>query len=183
MADVLQPLFTRLSEPDLLESGIDGFTQNANESLHHLLWEFCPKTAFTGSNVVAIAAGLAVLQFNTGSISLSKVLNEMGIPSGYHCTSALHRLDYDRIIHANIKSQDSTKLERKRRRAQKKGFLDAQEEREGAQYSSGRFLSNTLLSDEVPGPSCDTSRKCSKCRGPMKGHKRGQPCPDSLQLS
>jgi hypothetical protein len=128
-----------LSEPELLESGIDGFTQNANESLYHLLWDFCPKTAFTGSNIVAIAAGLAVLQFNTGSISLSKVLNEMGIPSGYHCTSALHRLDYDRIIHANIKSQDSTKLERKRRRAQKKAFWMHRKNEKGFSIHQGDF--------------------------------------------
>ena len=37
VADVLQPLFYRLGEPERLESAIDGFTQNANESFHHLL--------------------------------------------------------------------------------------------------------------------------------------------------
>lgn len=64
----------RLGEPELLESAIDGFTQNANESFHHLLWDFCPKTVFTSSTIVAIAAGLAVLQFNKGNIALSHLL-------------------------------------------------------------------------------------------------------------
>ena len=111
-------------------SAIDGFTQNANESFHHLLWDFCPKTVFSSSNIVAIVAGLAVLQFNKGSIALSQVLREMGIEPGAHCVSALHRHDYNRIIHASIKSMESTKLQRKRRRVEKKGLQDAREARE-----------------------------------------------------
>ena len=49
--------------------------------------------------------------------------------------SALHRHDYNRIIHASIKSMKGTKLQRKRRRAERKGLLDAQEAREGVQYN------------------------------------------------
>ena len=48
--------------------------QNANESFHHLLWDFCPKTVFTNSTIVAIAPGLGVLQFNKGNIALNHLL-------------------------------------------------------------------------------------------------------------
>ena len=180
VANVLQPLFDRLSEPELLESGIDGFTQNANESLHHILWDFCPKTVYSGSTIVAIAAGLAVLQFNKGSISISQVLKEMGMNPGPHCIAALHRLDRDHIIHAYIKSKKKTKLERKRRRAEKKGLLDAQEETEGVQYAAGQFIADTTIMDIARVPRKAQTRTCKKCKGPMKGHKRGQACPSTL---
>ena len=176
VATVLRPLFDRLSEPNLLESAIDGFTQNANESLHHLLWDFCPKMLFCSSTIVAIAAGLAVIQFNKGALSISRVLKEMGINPGAHCMAALYRQDKERIYHARIKSTSATKIQRKRR----KGLQDTIEEREGVQYASGEFLASTSLHDDVlhTYPSV-APRKCSKCHGPMKGHKRGQPCPTS----
>lgn len=179
VANVLQPLFDRLSDPELLESGIDGFTQNANESLHHILWDFCPKTVFSSSTIVAIAAGLAVLQFNKGNISISQVLKEMSMDPGPHCIAALHRLDSDRIIHAYIKSKKDTKPERKRR-AEKKGLLDAQEEAEGVQYAAGQFIANTTIMDVTRVTRKAQTRTCKKCKGPMKGHKRGQACPTTI---
>lgn len=151
VANILRPLFDRLSEPELLESAIDGFTQNMNKSFHHLLLDFCPKTVFT-SSTVAIAAGLAVLQFNNGNIELSQVLKEMGIEPGAHCVSALHCHNYNCIIHASIKSMENTKLQRKRR-ADKKGLQDAQEAREGMQYASGQFIADMTLTANAPGPS------------------------------
>ena len=134
---------------------------------------------FTSSIIVAISAGLAVLQFNRGSIGLSQVLKEMGIEPGTHCTTAQHRHDYNCIIHASIKFMKSTKLQRKTRRAEKKGIQDAQKEREGMQYEAGQFVANTTLAADVPCPNKGQTRKCTKCKGPMKGHTRDQPCPSA----
>ena len=91
--------------------------------------------------------------------------------------SALHRHDYNCIIHASIKSMKGTKLQRKRRRAEKKGLQDAQEDREGVQYAAGQFIADTTLTTNAPGPSKGKGRMCKKCKRPMKGDKRGQPCP------
>lgn len=54
-------------------------------------------------------------------------------------------------------------------------------EKEGVMYEPGGFGPDGQLI-EVPAAEAskrkNTSvRKCRKCKQPMKGHKRGQPCP------
>ena len=39
----LKPIFDDLSSADLLSRCLDGYTQNANESLHGMIWSRCPK--------------------------------------------------------------------------------------------------------------------------------------------
>ena len=40
---LLKPTYDRLGSPTLLEKCIDGYTQNANKSLHSVVWRLCPK--------------------------------------------------------------------------------------------------------------------------------------------
>ena len=49
IVDLLKPIYARLGSKSLMEKCVDGFTQNANESLHSIVWRFCPKTVLGSS--------------------------------------------------------------------------------------------------------------------------------------
>ena len=44
--DQIIPIFKDLTHPDLLNKCLEGYTQNANESLNQKIWKFCPKNQF-----------------------------------------------------------------------------------------------------------------------------------------
>lgn len=59
----IKPVFEKLSSDDLLEKCAHGGTQNANESLHNMIWARCPKTVFVGRTRLEIAVCDAVLEY------------------------------------------------------------------------------------------------------------------------
>ena len=56
----LKPLYKRLSDEELLKRCTRGGTQNANESLHSLIWRTCPKEIFVSKKKVELAVLSAV---------------------------------------------------------------------------------------------------------------------------
>ena len=75
----------------MLERCVKGQTQNANESLHHVIWLRCPKEGFVGRNTVETAVALAVASFNDGAKSVDDLLRSMGLGEGDHTLQALVR--------------------------------------------------------------------------------------------
>ena len=51
-----------------------GKTQNANESLHSVIWSRCPKTVFVGVRRVCGAVASASAGFNEGTSHISQVM-------------------------------------------------------------------------------------------------------------
>eukprot|EP00745_Piridium_sociabile_P043372 TRINITY_DN88658_c0_g1_i4.p1 TRINITY_DN88658_c0_g1~~TRINITY_DN88658_c0_g1_i4.p1 ORF type:complete len:192 (-),score=30.36 TRINITY_DN88658_c0_g1_i4:167-742(-) len=66
----VKPIFKDLAHPDLLRKCVDGYTQNANESLNCVIWKYCPKTKNNGLTTVNIAISIAVCLFNDGASTL-----------------------------------------------------------------------------------------------------------------
>ena len=66
MLKAIKPVFERLSDDALLQKCAHGGTQNANESLHNMIWMRCPKTVFVGRTRLEIAVFDAVSVFNEG---------------------------------------------------------------------------------------------------------------------
>ena len=112
---VVTPLFERLSDKTLLATTKDCLTQNSNESLHHLIWDKCPKTGFTGLGCVQIATCFAVLEFNFGRSSYNEIISTMGIDPGFYARDAFAKRDRQRLYFANVKSSPSYKEKRVRR--------------------------------------------------------------------
>ena len=54
-------------------------TQNANESLNHLIWDRCPKTMFCSRARIESSVSEAVACFNTGAESKALLLKAAGI--------------------------------------------------------------------------------------------------------
>jgi hypothetical protein len=58
--EVLLPIFTDLSSTNLLAGCGRGLTQNANESLHHCIWNIVPKDMFHSPAEVSLGIDMAV---------------------------------------------------------------------------------------------------------------------------
>ena len=78
----------------MLKTAVEGLTQNANEALHQLVWNRCPKKGFAGRLTVETAASLAVLEFNRGAQSLCSVMSQLGV---WASTQSMHLLAVIRI--------------------------------------------------------------------------------------
>ena len=130
-------VFGRLSFCECLTMGT---TQNANESLHSVLWHNAPKTKKVGQKSMQASAALAVLSFNDGSLSYSTVLDELGIPL---CHSSLQHLsDRDKIRYKKRMLRVSAPHKKRRRElAALAVSLNSSRKRKNkdASYNSGMF--------------------------------------------
>ena len=70
-----------------------GKTQNSNESLHNMLWHNSPKSKHVGQKSVLASTALAVLSFNDGSLSYSRVMEELGLTVSHHTLVYLSKRD------------------------------------------------------------------------------------------
>ena len=59
--DLILPVFTDLSKPDLLKKCLHGKTQNNNECLHGVVWKRIPKDIFVGRKVLEIGICSAII--------------------------------------------------------------------------------------------------------------------------
>ena len=128
-----------MSDEELLKKCLHGKTQNNNESLNGVIWKKCPKDVFVGRPTLETGVASAVLNFNDGSSGVLDVLNSLKIEPGKFTTEFCDKRDSERVIKMDLKSSDQTKLRRKQLRAQRKGFIDTIEQKEGFVYGAGEF--------------------------------------------
>lgn len=140
VSDEIYPTFIALSKTDLLKSCLHGGTQNQNEAFNALIWQRATKETHSGLPTVELATYLAVGHFNDGAEhTICLILEHLGILPGKNCKKSCKKLDQDRIRHSVRKSTEQAKKRRRKIRHQKKGFGEAQEEREGPMYEAGAF--------------------------------------------
>ena len=73
------PVYEDLSNENLLQRCIRGFTRNNNENLNTLIWSFSPKWVFSSAKTVKIESYLAESIFNEGYKCLLKMMHIMNI--------------------------------------------------------------------------------------------------------
>lgn len=132
--DAIKPIFIDLTSPELLNKCLEGYTQNANESINQLIWKYCPKNQYHGVKTVSTAVGLAVIIYNDGSKSIASVFERLGISVGNFCRTYLCTRDSQRIDKADIRATEAS-LEY--RRAKRQERLAADEAVEDGAYSCG----------------------------------------------
>ena len=135
----LVPVYLRLSQKELLRRCSRAATQNVNEAVNGMIWTMCSKESFCSVRTVETAVYLAVILYNEGHEKLSEVLTDLGCPVSASTTQALRKLDEEKSYHRRRKSSDMEKSTRRTRRAQRKGFRDQAQEKEGVTYSAGGF--------------------------------------------
>lgn len=136
--ELLEPIYDDLSDPELLGRCLHGKTQNPNESINKTIWDKCPKTVWMSRKVVSEATYSAVVLFNDGNSSRSKIHTKLGL-SGCFTNQACRDRDLARLQFAGIKASVEGKARRKQLRAIKKGFGDKCESSEGILYEKGAF--------------------------------------------
>ena len=135
---LIEPIFKDLSSDRLLGKCLHGETQNANESFNALIWKRCPKHVFVNRTVLEIAASSAIITFNDGFQSVSRVIQEIGMLPGQFFQQGAVNKDSRRTDLCSRKSSESYIKRRKQLRAKRKGYIDKEREIEGGDsYAAG----------------------------------------------
>ena len=95
--EAITPVFTDLSNDDLLKKCTHGQTQNVNEALLGVTWQKCPKHVYCSRHVIEIGTAPAVINFNDGAKGICKVLMNMGINPGKNMIDGIKRKNARRV--------------------------------------------------------------------------------------
>ena len=137
--NLILPIIKDLQADDLLIKCLHGTTQNANEALNSIIWSRVPKHTFVSKSTIEMGTYSAVLHYNDGANGVLEVLKYFGL-SGIVTLASSSKVDKTRIRHMKSKSTDKSKMQRKKIRAVKKGFIDDQQIKETTDsYISGGF--------------------------------------------
>lgn len=133
----IRPVYERLSNNELLERCLGGFTQNNNESVNSLIWSMAPKVTSSGAKIVEIATYIATNIFNDGYNNILLTMQIMNLTIGPNAQQACQKWDTDRITIANLRAQQATKEARKLKRAAQKESEDITFAAEETLYGPG----------------------------------------------
>ena len=140
VVEVMQPLFDRLGDETFL-IGCEGcYTQNRNESLHHVIWGMASKELFSSPQEVSLAISLGVLQFNQGfNATYKELLPPLGIQIQPQMVETWRKIDSDRIYQSDYRNTPEVQKRRKMKRKEKLKKQDAFIHEEGIMYQSQAF--------------------------------------------
>lgn len=168
MVKVMQPLFDRLSDERLLSGCEKCYTQNTNESLHHVVWGMAPKEQYNSAIEIDTAVMLGVLQYNNGfQDTYAQVLPELGLDVTQPMLSTWGSIDKQRVYQSNYRATKIIKTRRKKKRGKKLAAQDAFVHQEGVQYKSQSFYQDSP-------PAKETSSTARGRKRPTRG--RGTSC-------
>ena len=137
--DEIKPVSKDLANTDLLRRCLDGYTQNANESLNACIWKYCPKHLHHGLTVAETAVAIAVCIFNDGASTLKTMLEELGLEPGVFTCAFLEDKDAFRVLTAQRQAFKSTKEYRRMLRLRRLGREEELVELEGHPYLAGGY--------------------------------------------
>ena len=123
-----------------------GMTQNANESLHNTIWNFCPKAKYVSPQSIRISTAIAVVFFNDTELSLYGLLSDLNLNPSYIGFKSIMRREAKRKQDrkANVKSNILRRARRQTQIREKRdiGLLKAEG---GRSYKSGSFGSERTM--------------------------------------
>ena len=108
----IREVFNTYASPELYSHLTLGLTQNANESLHNMIWSRCPKNVYVSPKSIRINTALAILAFNESELSLFGILTDFGLSP----SRRVFRSIYCRIIKLQSFRISQAKSNTKRRR-------------------------------------------------------------------
>ena len=116
VAEHVKEVYTRLAHVDLLKPCKLGKTQNADESLHSVMWSKCHKTTCVGLARVGSATCSAVSQFNAGiKVTIKNLYEVMQVPSVAHLLASAEKADRRRLQQAKLHTLAASKEARQAR--------------------------------------------------------------------
>eukprot|EP00795_Rhopilema_esculentum_P005687 gene5687-10932_t len=139
IVDEIRPIYKKLTNDDIMNGCLGGYTQNSCEAINHLIWSRCPKISHSGRDHLDAAVAAAVVAFNDGSSGLARVLSHVGINPGSNMLLGLSARDRKRKRESNINASIVAKKIRQSRRKKKKSIEDSIIDKEGILYEAGAF--------------------------------------------
>ncbi|GFU65393.1 uncharacterized protein TNCV_1492341 [Trichonephila clavipes] len=140
------PIYQRLASNELLERCIRCGTQNANESLHSMIWAKCPKEIFVNKRRVKRAVTETVCEYNKGTVrTIVETQKALGVATGGSTKQLATILDCRKKKFRKRRQNASNKLALKltKKAIHKKELLARR--REGMTYGAGQFLKQTCF--------------------------------------
>lgn len=83
---------------------LNGKTQNQNESLNGMIWNWLPKTVFVGAVVLNFGAYDAVAHFNIGNKAAVNIFSELGLIPGHFFEESILKLTSCELRRRNIET-------------------------------------------------------------------------------
>ena len=116
MVEVIQPLFDRLGDERLLAGCEKCYTQNANESLHHVVWSMAPKEQYNSPQEISTAISLGVLQYNRGfKRTYADLLEGVQVVVNEEMVNTWQEIDNERIRQNNYRAASQGSAQERRR--------------------------------------------------------------------
>ena len=161
-------------------------TQNANESLPNVIWNFCPKAKYISPQSVLISTAIAVTVFNEGELCLYGIMHDMKLHPSHISFRSICKREQTKQQHRNY-----TKKANRNRRARRQKLSKLRREQQllrlegGRSYKSSSFGTENFTTSSKPRRArrqrrvcAVTTRRVTTTRG--KGVKRRlTPAPDS----
>ena len=135
----LVPIFKRLTDENLLSRCSRNKAQNPNESIHNVIWRYCPKSTFVGRKTMETGVALAFSQFSMGATSKNILCQALGIVGGTYLEQFSNEKDMIRIRKAQKAGTEKAKRKRKELKFKKVLKDDKKKRTEGVTYSAGSF--------------------------------------------
>jgi len=133
----IEPVYKELSNDDLLNRCIGGFTQNSNESFNSTIWAMAPKSVSSGKNVLDIATNIAICIFNDGMSPVMRIMEILGITIGANCYNFCVESDASRIERSERSLTDEAKQARLLSKSARKEEEEENINLEGRLYGAG----------------------------------------------
>ena len=133
----MEPVYTRMSDPNLLKRLSKGKTQNTNESFHGVVWSRCPKSKFVGKRKLDGAVARGISAYNEGARQLTSLMHALNVE--VNMVSMLYEDHQDDKRQQNALAQRNTTEQRRAKSLAAKRERALLSRAEGPTYSSGGF--------------------------------------------
>ncbi|XP_068081863.1 uncharacterized protein [Anabrus simplex] len=136
----IAPVYQRLASDEMLRRCCAGKTQNANESLHSMVWSKCPKEVFISKSKLELGILRAVSEFNMGHYKTAETLHAIRNSLLSSTTQSLCKSqDNRRVARSRKRTSEQHKKERKHHKLVKISTEERFRRSEGATYAAGQF--------------------------------------------
>ena len=134
------PLYARLTDKSLLKRCTRCLTQNANESLHSVIWNRCPKETYVSAKRVKLAAAIIVCEYNVGTQRcIYEVMVKLGLKYSGIIKQSSVKKDTLALQQSELRNTEKYKEVRRKIDFAKSQREQALLEREGVSYGVGLF--------------------------------------------
>ena len=138
IADELQPIYERLTNDDVMQGCMGGYTPYNCEALNHLIWAPCSKSKHSGRDHIDAAVVGAVTAFNDGNSGVVNVLKHFGIDPGNNTALATSKRDCKRKRESKANATILAQVRKSRGKA-RKSTENSKIDKEGVMYEAGAF--------------------------------------------